>query len=535
MTLNVNMDSTAPAVNPVDPKSKTHIDLSTTVEFDALNSKETHDMFAMLNMAAPEYDPEEEEARLPMEICAVIDRSGSMSGDKLTLVKETLEFVVGQLKPTDALSIVTFESGVRVETPMVNMDAKGKKITEEAIKKIQVAGATNLSGGLFEGLNQIYKHHGLAVEAAPVAQDIPMSRSNVQQRRGPSRMSRLGQMMNPFKSNNNDDVQESETAAAAVPAAAPTTGARVSTVLLCTDGHANGGIQDKNQLVTEIESRLRKYASAPVNIFTFGFGTDHSEELLQAVAQAGGGMYYFVDSPESIPTAFGDCLGGLLSVVAQNISIKISAANGATIEQVMNTRFPMEEVKAKHEYVVKMGDLYSEEERNMLFSIKIPQLQAPSPAYNAFDITYSYFNVITGEKVTQQLQNPINRPASGTKGASHPKLDEHRNRVEVSTALNEARALGDNGKYAEGRTILENMRKKVETSVSAASQLNKELLVDIQNAHDGMEEVSYAMNSKKMMMYSAKHGMQRASHFDSADHCAYQTKSKGRMAAKFKK
>src|SRR4051812_37050795 len=37
-------------------------------------------------------------------------------------------------------------------------------------------------------------------------------------------------------------------------------------------------------------------------VSTFGFGIDHDPAMLQAIAEAGSGMYYFIKSPEDIPT-----------------------------------------------------------------------------------------------------------------------------------------------------------------------------------------------------------------------------------------
>ena len=52
-------------------------------------------------------------------------------------------------------------------------------------------------------------------------------------------------------------------------------------------------------------------------MFTFGYGTEHDPSVLHAVAEAGNGLFYYVDNSDSIPESFCDCLGGLLSVAAQ--------------------------------------------------------------------------------------------------------------------------------------------------------------------------------------------------------------------------
>ena len=52
-------------------------------------------------------------------------------------------------------------------------------------------------------------------------------------------------------------------------------------------------------------------------VFTFGYGTEHDSVLLPALADAGNGLFYYIDNGDTIPESFCDCLGGLLSVAAQ--------------------------------------------------------------------------------------------------------------------------------------------------------------------------------------------------------------------------
>lgn len=61
------------------------------------------------------------------------------------------------------------------------------------------------------------------------------------------------------------------------------------------------------------------------NIFTFGYGTEHDANILRTIAEAGNGLFYFIDNQESIPESFCDCLGGLLSVAAQNLVLTLTA------------------------------------------------------------------------------------------------------------------------------------------------------------------------------------------------------------------
>jgi hypothetical protein len=53
---------------------------------------------------------------------------------------------------------------------------------------------------------------------------------------------------------------------------------------------------DAPSIVAAVRSQLSGLAAAneSVSIHTFGFGADHDARLLQAVAEAGHGIYYFI-------------------------------------------------------------------------------------------------------------------------------------------------------------------------------------------------------------------------------------------------
>src|SRR5512135_3725241 len=52
--------------------------------------------------------------RLPLNFALVLDRSGSMAGAKLKMLKEAVKNIIDQLDPADVISIVTFETRTEV-------------------------------------------------------------------------------------------------------------------------------------------------------------------------------------------------------------------------------------------------------------------------------------------------------------------------------------------------------------------------------------------------------------------------------------
>ncbi len=57
----------------------------------------------------------------------VIDVSGSMTGEKIRLVKETLLFLVDELKAQDRLSLIIFNDQVKVLKKLTKMSYTNKK------------------------------------------------------------------------------------------------------------------------------------------------------------------------------------------------------------------------------------------------------------------------------------------------------------------------------------------------------------------------------------------------------------------------
>ncbi len=90
--------------------------------------------------------------RMPLNLVLVLDRSGSMSGEKLRNLKNAVNQIIEQLAPEDVLSIVTFESKTQVLFPAHPATDKHKLKT--TVDRIRVGGSTNMASGLQEAIRQ---------------------------------------------------------------------------------------------------------------------------------------------------------------------------------------------------------------------------------------------------------------------------------------------------------------------------------------------------------------------------------------------
>lgn len=130
------------------------MDLGASIRFDhqLLAVERDHHVHCMLELTAPA--AESAKARLPLHLAVVLDRSGSMAGPKLETARECAAFLARRLRPTDELSIVTYDDEVRLELALSAVGAHGA-LLEQALRRIAPGGMTNLSGGWLKGLEQL--------------------------------------------------------------------------------------------------------------------------------------------------------------------------------------------------------------------------------------------------------------------------------------------------------------------------------------------------------------------------------------------
>ena len=85
---------------------KSGISVSCYSEFGDYTYNKKHDIWTLISLKAPpcgDENEEENKKKISMDIVAVMDKSGSMAGEKLDLVKKTLEFVLTQCMYTKSM------------------------------------------------------------------------------------------------------------------------------------------------------------------------------------------------------------------------------------------------------------------------------------------------------------------------------------------------------------------------------------------------------------------------------------------------
>lgn len=83
--------------------------------------------------------PQQGATGLPLHLAIALDTSGSMDGDKLLAAKQALNLVLNQLRPSDRLSLCSFNSQV---STIVDNAAGGDRTVTHSINSLQASGIT---------------------------------------------------------------------------------------------------------------------------------------------------------------------------------------------------------------------------------------------------------------------------------------------------------------------------------------------------------------------------------------------------------
>ncbi|OLQ11054.1 Inter-alpha-trypsin inhibitor heavy chain H4 [Symbiodinium microadriaticum] len=136
---------------------------------------------------------------------------------------------------------------------------------------------------------------------------------------------------------------------------------QVSAILLLTDG------QDSS-FRCAIPSMVRRAGKAGAGLYAFGFGQDHDADLLRGVSEHAKTPYTFIEDTATVKEAFAGVVGGLSSVVAQNLQLKLDCS-----AVLVDVNTPFEVVKSGDtKATVSIPDIFAGERRDVLLELSIP-------------------------------------------------------------------------------------------------------------------------------------------------------------------
>lgn len=103
-------------------------------------------------------------------------------------------------------------------------------------------------------------------------------------------------------------------------------------VLLLTDGLANAGETNPEAITAHVKT----FAAQGVTTTAMGVGADYNENLLEAMAKAGDGNYYYIESPVMLQDLFQTELHGLMATTGRHVLLELLPQPGVEVVDVLN-------------------------------------------------------------------------------------------------------------------------------------------------------------------------------------------------------
>jgi len=275
-----------------------------------LSSRPRPTAFVTVEITAP--DAPRRAARQAANVALVLDRSGSMDGRKIEMARTAVEHAIRLLDARDRLAVVVYDHEVDVLVESTSASPEAKTMAVKRLGATDARGNTDLSGGWSRGVDEVARPTG-AVGADTI-----------------------------------------------------------SRVLLLTDGLANSGVTDPDELARMATT----FRANGVATSTFGLGADFDETLLSRIATEGGGHFYFIETPRQIPDFLSSELGETLDIVAPDAEFVINA--GPAVAIALLNELPVDaQPDGLH---VKLGDLVSGQSLQLVVALQWNARDEATPA-----------------------------------------------------------------------------------------------------------------------------------------------------------
>jgi Ca-activated chloride channel family protein len=272
---------------------------------------------------------------LPLNLCLILDKSGSMHGKPMNTVIQAVEQLLDRLQPSDLISVVAFAGAAEVIIPSQPVeDLEG--IKAQIKKKLKAGGGTSIAEGLQLGITELMKGTKGAVSQAFLLTDG----------HGESSL-------------------------------------RIWKLEIGSDD---------NKRCLELAS---KAAKINLTINALGFGNDWNQNLLEKIVDAGGGTLGYIERPEQALDQFRHLLQRIQSVRVTNAHLLLSLvphvrlAELKPIAQVAPDTIELVVQTEPHGgFTVRLGDLMQDMERVVLANIYLGQLPEGQQVIGHVQIRY---------------------------------------------------------------------------------------------------------------------------------------------------
>ena len=182
---------------------------------------------------------------------------------------------------------------------------------------------------------------------------------------------------------------------------------RVNRVVLLSDGLANHGPSTP----AELGELGRSLGQEGMAVTTIGLGLGYNEDLMTELAQRSDGNHMFAENGTDLARAFDSEFGDVLSVVAQEVTVRIHCAQGIRPVRLLGREGDI----AGQRVTTNLNQIYSEQMKYVLLEVEVPAGRK-NTAQEVATVEGSYANMAT--KTNDRLKSNVSGPAKSSRQSS---------------------------------------------------------------------------------------------------------------------
>ncbi|EAR87778.2 von willebrand factor type A (vWA) domain was originally protein (macronuclear) [Tetrahymena thermophila SB210] len=300
----------------------------------------------------------------------------------------------------------------------------------------------------------------------------------------------------------------------------------VSSIFLLSDGQDNGADEKIKKYINSNQSLKNECFS----IHSFGFGSDHDGPLMNRICQLKDGNFYYVEKINQVDEFFVDALGGLFSVVAQEILIEINLNRQDKNFQkyfsnckVSKTYGDMWKcIKQDEIYQIKINQLFSGVSKDFIMEIVVPKqevkmledfernLEIVKGQLTAIPVDIQYTTKIVKDSnliLTLFLQNETVPVDSEINDA----VEFNYLRVQAAEAMEVAINFSEKQQYDQGQVVLKSILSKIENSHPKNKEKVQILKKDLLDCQESAKPRVYENVGKYKMLSKKEANFKQAS------------------------
>ncbi|QRW14740.1 hypothetical protein RhiLY_13739 [Ceratobasidium sp. AG-Ba] len=362
--------------------------------------------------------------RAPLDLCLVIDVSGSMDSEApipgeqnknettglsvLDVVKHATRTIIESMDDNDRVAIVTFSDSSEIVAPLTHMTKGNRSSVWNKVDRLRTKGMTNLWDGLKAGMNLV-----TSPNPEPSSKDkdpMPSPLAQTSKRSSFFGSMGFGKKKQPSAGSSDEPKSEpqSDVKIAPPPDSKPSmSGNRLPAVFILTDGQPN--VEPPRGHIPMLKSYLDALPSdAPkLTISTFGFGYNLDSRLLDEIADLGKGMYGFIPDSGMVGTVFVHAVSNLMSTWSTNCVLDVEIVGQDPKDQVkIDVLGALPVTYSSWGASIQVGDIQYGQSRDVV--LKLPAECFGPDAKRQVNITarHSPHTIDTGEPVAQ-VQNTL--------------------------------------------------------------------------------------------------------------------------------